>query len=287
MDELRRLSLLLQGGGHLGQESPARRLRHRLRTVATEHPAVYLPFARRKYPGPSPRVIGSGTQVVIDGFTRSASTYAVYAFQVAQQLAGRPLVPLAHHLHAPAQIMTAARRGVPTIMVIREPHGAVLSQVVREPGVDLLDALWAYHRFHEFLLPFRDALVVADFAEVTGDFGAVVRRANRAFETSFAIPGDGADEAYWRTRLIQLRPTLSPVLLGFESGEVSLAAVQEHVRTVLPTARGERTWMPSAERDRAKSALEAAWADPRLDQVRSRAEAAYRVFVRGARRAAA
>ena len=35
-----------------------RRVRHRLRTHVSEHPAVYLPFARRKYPGPSPEVIG-------------------------------------------------------------------------------------------------------------------------------------------------------------------------------------------------------------------------------------
>ena len=75
--------------------SPARRARHRLRTYLSERPALYLPLARRRYPGPSPEVIGPDTEFVIDGYTRCASTFAVYALQLSQQ---RP-VRLAHHLH--------------------------------------------------------------------------------------------------------------------------------------------------------------------------------------------
>src|SRR5262245_45373054 len=75
-------------------------LRHVARSRFTEHPAIYLPFARRKYPGPSPKVIDADTELVIDGYMRSANTFAVYAFQMAQR---RP-VRLAHHLHAPAQV---------------------------------------------------------------------------------------------------------------------------------------------------------------------------------------
>ena len=82
-----------------------RRVRHAVRTRMSEHPAVYLRFARRKYPGPSPEVIGADTELVIEGYTRSASTFAVYALQLAQE---RP-VRLAHHLHAPAQLIEAAR----------------------------------------------------------------------------------------------------------------------------------------------------------------------------------
>ena len=66
---------------------------------------------------------------MIDGYTRSASTYAVYAFQLSQ---ARP-VRVAHHLHAPAQLIEAARRGVPTLMVIREPRGALLAQPRASP----------------------------------------------------------------------------------------------------------------------------------------------------------
>jgi hypothetical protein len=275
--------LLWDGGGDAGRSSRPRRARLRVRTLATEHPRLYLPFARRKYPGPSPRLIHDGTEVVIDGYTRSASTFAVYAFQVAQP---EP-VPMAHHLHAPALLLEAARRALPTILVIREPRGAVLSQVVREPGVDLLDALWAYSRFHEVLAPCRDAFVVADFEEVTRDFGGVVRRLNARFETSYAAFDGSPEQLAWCQRLVALRDTLSPVLLGFESGEVSAAEVHAHVQSLPGEPQRDVTWMPSPARERAKAALDAAWSGDRLAEARARAETASQLFVGEADRAAA
>lgn len=268
---------LWHGGGTVGPPSPARRARHRLRTLVSEYPAVYLPFARHKYPGPSPRVIGPETAVVIDGYTRSASTYAVYAFQVAQP---QP-VAAAHHLHAVAQLKEAARRSIPTIMVVREPRGAVLSQLVREPGVDLLDALTAYERFHRTLMPVRHSFVIADFREVTSDFGAVVRRLNARFGTSFGVFGGSVEEHDLVTRLIAQRPTHSPVLLGFESGQVTLAAALAQLDT-LPVGSGEATWIPSPERDQAKARLAGLWSSRVVAAHVARAEASYRDFVRTA-----
>lgn len=268
--------LLWRGGGNAGVRSRPRRARLRVRTLATEQPWLYLPFARRKYPGPSPRVLDRRTEVVIDGYTRSASTFAVYAFQVPQSRAVR----VAHHLHAPAQLMAAARRGLPTILVIRAPRGAVLSQVVREPGVDLLDATWAYSRFHECLERYRDALVVADFDEVTHRFGDVVARLNRQFGTSYDA-FDGSEEQLSRCRrLVAERDTLSPVLLGFESGEVSSYEVTAYLQSLAPAPSGDPTWMPSPERDRAKAELVAAWSAPRLASARQRAEDVYATFTR-------
>ncbi len=167
-----------------------RRVRHAVRTRISEHPAVYLRFARKKYPGPSPEVIGADTELVIDGYTRSASTFAVYALQLAQR---RP-VRLAHHLHAPAQFIEAARRRVPALLLVREPRGAILSQLVREPAIALRDALVAYNRFHACLEPHLDRMVVADFETVTHDFGSVIRRLNTRFGISLDefVPTDAS-----------------------------------------------------------------------------------------------
>lgn len=274
MSTLEQARLLWTGGGNAGPRRRARRARLRVRTVLTEHPRVYLPLARRRYPGPSPRVLDLDTEVVIDGYTRSASTFAVYAFQVAQ----RDPVRLAHHLHAPAQLMEAARRGLPALLVIREPRGALLSQVVREPGVDLLDALWAYSRFHESLADSRQSFVVADFEEVTHDFARVVGRMNARFGTSYDAPDGTEEQLAWCRRLVARRDTLSPVLLGFESGEVALDEVKAHVLALPEDDAADITWMPSPERDRAKAALVAAWDDPRLATARDRATRVYRLF---------
>jgi hypothetical protein len=224
-------------------------------------------------------VIGPDTQAVIDGYTRSASTFAVYAFQLAQP---RP-VRLAHHLHASAQLVEAARRGLPTLLVIRDPKGAVLSHMVREPDVDLVDALHAYRRFHEALLPVRDSLVVGRFDEVTHEFATVVRRLNARFGTGFGVFGGSGAELAEVRRMIGFRPTLSPVLLGFESGLVSRDEARRHVATLEEQREGVPDWIPSPDRERSKEALREKWDRRELRPLRQRAERVYQAFCRPAR----
>jgi hypothetical protein len=222
-------------------------------------------------------VVGPDTEAVIDGYTRSATTYAVYAFQLAQP---KP-VRLAHHLHAAAQLMEAANRELPTMMVIRKPKGAILSQLVREPDVDLVDALFAYRRFHESLLPYRDSFVVADYRDVIHDLGSVIRRMNSRFGTTYGVFDGSPEQVALLGRLIEQRPTLSPTLLGWESGQVSLAEARHFVEEVASQSTAEPTWVPSTTRDAAKAALHDRWMSPALEPARSRAEHAYLAFVNG------
>jgi hypothetical protein len=258
----------------LGHISLPRRARHRLRTRVSEHPSAYLPFARRKYPGPSPEVIGPETELVIDGYTRSASTYAVYAFQLAQP---RP-VRVAHHLHAPAQLIGAARDGIPAMLLIRQPRQALLSQLVREPDVALPDALRGYIRFHACLLRYRNRFVVGDFDEVTTDFGSVIRRLNARFGTSFAEFEDTEDNVRDCLALVSLRDTLSPVLLGFESGTVGKAQLRQEQAALArstPSVASDGAWAPSTERERCKGELAELWNQPRLAGLRDEAAVLY------------
>ena len=263
------------------QVTLARRARHRFRTRLSESPVLYLPLARLKYPGPSPEVISPATELVIDGYTRCASTFAVYALQLAQP---EP-VRLAHHLHAPAQLVAAAQAGVPGLAVIREPQGAILSQLVREPDVALRDALIAYTRFYRRLLSCRDRLVVADFEEVTSDFGAVTRRINDRFGTAFAEFEPTEQNTNRCFELIKLRGTLSPVLLGFESGTVTAEDLLPEIALLTRHSQeqaGARTaaWVPSGDRDRSKAALLEQWDQPGLALLRERARWVYQAFRR-------
>jgi hypothetical protein len=258
--------------------SGVRRARHRLRARVSEYPALYLPFARRKYPGPSPEVISSQTELVIDGYTRCATTFAVYALQLSQD---KP-VRLAHHLHAPAQVIAAVRSAVPTLVLIREPEGAILSQLAREPDVALPDALAAYGRFYARLMPYRDRFVIADFEEVTHDFGSVTRRLNARFGTSFREFVHTEASMQECLRLIRQRRTLSRTLLGFESG---LVGGDEVRREQLDLARGStlldagEEWVPSAERERSKAVLREQWLHTDLATRRERAQRIYQAFI--------
>ena len=263
-----------------------RRYRHVLRSQVAVHPLPYLTFARLKYRGPSPKVIAPDTELVIDGYTRSASTFAVYAFQMAQL---RP-VRLAHHLHAPAQLRAAAKRGVPTLALIRKPQDAILSEVIREPGVSLRHAMAAYTRFYSCLLPYRSSFVVADFDEVTHNFGAVIRRLNQRFGTSFEVFNHGDENLQECLELMKHRPETPSdpprILLEFESGLVSLQEVRDQLDRLphvdeRPTTN--ENWVPSAGRDRQKEGLRKQWQASDLSKLRFRAENVYRQFLEGDR----
>jgi len=264
-----------------GDPPKMRALRHVVRSRFAELPAIYLPFARFRYPGPSPKVIDRETEFVIDGYTRSASTFAVHAFQSAQS---RP-IRLAHHLHAPAQLIVAARRRIPTIVVIREPEGAVLSQVIREPHVSIRGALVSYERFYSRLLPYAGSFVVGEFEEVTTDFGSVIGRVNDRFGTSFA-EFEATEENVRRCfELIKERPTEDAewrdLILGFESGTVTLPELLA-ARPSRPSdvPGGREAWIPSEDRSEVKRMLQERWFASEFDSLRERAIGMYHEFIR-------
>jgi hypothetical protein len=148
------------------------------KTVIARYPSVAIPIARRRHGVP----FGPGTDLVIEGFPRTGTSFAVAAFAMAQP---RP-VAMACHVHAPAQVVAAARAGVPSLVIVREPQDTVLSFVIRNPHIPVALAVRGYLRFYAPLLPLRAGFVTATFDEVTTDVGAVTRRVNERFGTRFA-----------------------------------------------------------------------------------------------------
>ena len=118
---------------------------------------------------------------MIEGFPRTGTTFAVEAFRMTQP---EP-VEVACHVHAPAQLIAAAKRGVPALALVRDPEETVLSFVIRHSQIGIGQALRGFIRFYEPLMPYRDDLVVGTFEDVTSDFGEVIRGVNKRFGTSF------------------------------------------------------------------------------------------------------
>jgi hypothetical protein len=225
------------------------RLAYAARTAVSAHPALYLPFARRKYRSESDRIADRNTELVIDGFQRSGNTFAVVAFEMSQ---ARP-VRIAHHLHAAAQIIAAVRMGVPTLVLIRDPVDTVLSHMIREPGIPARQAMSSWVGFYEAVVPLEDAVVVADFGDVTTDFGAVIREVNSRFGTSFA----------------EFEHTEENVARCFEIIERrNREAYGRLVETKVPR--------PSAERERLKDEMRGELEADRLRPLRDRAYGLYR-----------
>ena len=159
-----------------------KRMRWALRSVVGQYPWLYFPLLHLIR---SPRRhlhVRRDTEIVIEGYPRSANTFAVAAFLVAQE---RP-VKIARHLHAPAQVIQAVRWGIPTIVLIRNPEDAVLSLLVREPWISARQALVDYVRFYRKIQPYYSHFVLATFEEVTRDFGAIIEKVNEKFGTNFS-----------------------------------------------------------------------------------------------------
>jgi len=123
------------------------------------------------------------TELVIEGYPRSANSFSVVAFEQAQNRE----VKIAHHLHVPAQIIRGARRGIPIVVLLREPVSAIASLIVREPALGIRVALWDYIHFHRTIRRYRDSFLIARFEDVTGDFGRVIERLNDKWATQFRI----------------------------------------------------------------------------------------------------
>lgn len=158
-----------------------RALRHDARGALMRRRGLYLAYSRLKHPD---RTVGRSTEIVIEGARRSANTFAVAAFELAQS---RP-VAVAHHRHASAQVLEGVRRGLPVVVLVRDPCDAVCSAVAHHEGrLSSERALREHVAFHEGVLPVRGSVVVAPFELVVSDFGAVVRAVNARFGTDFGV----------------------------------------------------------------------------------------------------
>ena len=230
-------------------------------------------------------VVSAETELVIEGYMRSANTFSTVAFQTSQP---RP-VRLAHHLHAPAQIIAAARMGIPVLVPVRAPRDAAISVTIRSPHVSLPQALNAYRRFHEAIVPYRDACQVALFDDVTRDLGSVIEALNARFETSFT-PFDHTRENVERVYdLIDERarhPRYARVIREYVSGMITydkLEAARSRADcsdAALPLAE-HRVARPTESRKLLQTAAVERYAQPDLADLRDRAEAAFHRFAFG------
>ncbi|MGH2682389.1 MAG: hypothetical protein ACRDIX_04060 [Actinomycetota bacterium] len=225
-----------------------------LKTLVARYPAVALPVARlRRGHGV---VVSRNTEIVVEGFPRTGSSFAVAAFRRAQD---RP-VEVAHHVHAPAQVMAAIRWGIPALVLIRDPEDCVLSLVIRNSDITVAKALAGYERFYRPLLPMRERFAAATFDDVVQDFGTVIDRVNERYGTSFA-------------RFHHTEESAASILAEIEADYLTRDAPGEHFERIVPR--------PSERRRRLKEELRERYRHPALAEARAWAESLYERFVRG------
>lgn len=150
-----------------------------LRTHAGRYPALFNAVFGTINDGD--RLTGKNTQLVIEGFPRSGNSFSVFAFSNA----GAGNLSIAHHVHSPSQIISAAKFHLPAILLIRPPRDAVAAGLNKIATHRTGDLLRAYSVYYRTLRPLRERYVIAPFETVTTDFGRIIDAVNRRFGTEF------------------------------------------------------------------------------------------------------
>lgn len=152
---------------------------YQLRSWLGKFPNWYFKLFARKYPF-SEMAVKSNTALCIEGFPRSANSYAVVAFRLVNRD-----VTVAHHLHVAAQITQSCLQNIPAIAVLRNPKEAVASFLVFQSSKKADIYLKAYVDFHKTIEPFSDNILYASFETVTSDFNKVILEANKKFNRKY------------------------------------------------------------------------------------------------------
>ncbi|BBM85316.1 hypothetical protein [Candidatus Uabimicrobium amorphum] len=138
-------------------------------------------------------VVNNNTDLVIDGYPRSANSFALAAFRLAQTTDYK----VATHVHTSSQIAIACRSDIPTLVLIRPPRDAVVSHKslslevnngdLHVKNIPLSLYLKAYIQFYTLIYPYRDKFVLGKFEQVTSNFSVVIEEINHKFNTKFAV----------------------------------------------------------------------------------------------------
>ena len=142
--------------------------------------SAFMAYAALRYRSRPDELVDRDTEIVIESFSRSGSTFATMAFIYAQ---GRP-IKVSYHTHAAGLVQRAVRLGIPTLVVIRQPVDSCIANMVRF-NVSSKAALEAWLRFYDGVASCVESVVIGRFDDVTNDFGEVTRRVNHRFGTSF------------------------------------------------------------------------------------------------------
>jgi hypothetical protein len=170
----------LTAGGAGERVSGAWSLRREVMRRLSSEPSLYIP-AYRCFGRERKLLVGPHTELVIEGFPRSANSFAVVAFEMAQHNS----IHIAHHLHAAAQVKAAVKMGLPCMVLIRDPFDAIASLLVRERGLSAAQAIEEYVTFYTAAATVKTDCVAAPFETVTTHYEEIIRRVNARYGTAF------------------------------------------------------------------------------------------------------
>jgi len=145
--------------------------------------------------GKASRSVADTTEVVIEGFPRSANTYLVQGFLQTQERS----VSVAHHLHLPVNVHQGIKKNIPCLVMIRRPTEAVtslvgmrmqktkISQSVQKEYNDrflirrISQAAKHWIRFYKDIMSYKHGYLLVTFEQAIHKPSTVLKNMNKCF----------------------------------------------------------------------------------------------------------
>lgn len=145
---------------------------HFLSTIFWKILVLFRPEIRKK-------LVADGTDLVVEGFPRSANTF--FAAKVSLQQSNA--IKIASHLHCFHQIRIANKKNIPIIILLRDPLDAVASEYLRNRKSSIKIMLKEYISFYSQLLPLTHSVFIILFVSAIGDNKKMLKEFNRRNKT--------------------------------------------------------------------------------------------------------
>lgn len=156
-----------------------------VRRVISRHPSLF--FMTAGLLG-NRQLLDDTTDMVSEGYPRSANTYFEAALLVSQE----DTIHVSSHSHASAQVLMGLRKKLPTIVLFRDPKQAVASLLELTSGdLPVAEYIKDYYTFYEDISKKLDDVLLVEFPEAIGDFAHVIDRVNTRYGLSYTVPETG------------------------------------------------------------------------------------------------
>lgn len=197
-------------------------VRERAVTYVSTRPTLYYGL-RRMTGSLDPQCIRGDTDIVIEGYPRSANSTTVHRFLERQDR----VLHVAHHKHHAAQLLQAVDWNIPAVVLIRPPRDACLSLLAlgaearHRSGrpemrrVSFANVFYAYVAFYEAVERKLDGVVIARFETLKDDISELIDRVNARFDSAFqaqALAATPQPKLGWHAMPTETRNTLKQKL---------------------------------------------------------------------------
>ncbi len=190
--EVERTGMPLQAdepeGLHRSEQGRRGSAGHGVARMVGRRPAL-LPLARRSTGARHSSMITERTQLVIEGFTRSGASATQ---RVVRQVAPDVVLPVPVHL--PSQLKVAVARGLPTLLLIRDPVDTVAARLAADPGLAIDEVLDSYVHYHTDVWDLVEGVVVVTYSMARSDLRPALVALDRLAGTNMARSVGDADE---------------------------------------------------------------------------------------------